>query len=178
MSESSRHRVAFHAYFYLGPNRTLEELHGLLRREPRQFGFARPPSWRTIERWSARYDWQDRIADLEAEARKRDSEEQLDELRQMNDRHAKEGRALQQKAIQRLHALSENELAPETAVRALVEGIKLERLAAGEATDRTAIEGGIHVAQVNLSSFSEDELRQLAGLTGGRPREARRRRPT
>jgi len=50
----------------------------------------------------------------------------------MTERHVKEARALQGKALERLRALRPEELAPLEVLRYLVEAAKLERLALGE----------------------------------------------
>ena len=164
MRERTRHRVVFDAYVRQGPNRSLERLHAEIVVDPEAYGFTRPPALRTLYGWSAELHWQDRLADLEREARQRDAVEQLEALHEMNERHAREGLALQQKAVQRLQTLLDRELAPGEAIRALVEGVRLERLARGEVTERTQIERD----NLDLSTFSVAELRALAELAAGR----------
>ena len=81
----------------------------------------------------------------------------------MNERHVKEALALQQKGVARLHTLGDRELTAEEARRAIVEGIKLERLVRGESTERTEVKGDIRLEHF-IEGLTDDELRDLAGL--------------
>ena len=163
MKEQTRHRAAFNVYWSLGPARSIEALHGELQRNARKYGFARPPHLRTVFAWSSRFDWQGRLAALEAAAREVDREAHIGAIREMNDRQAREGLALQQKALHRLNALEPEELTPVALIRALLAGAKLERLARGETTERTEVEGALSHG-IDLSGFSDEELRRLARL--------------
>lgn len=171
MRETTKHRLAFNIYVNLGPHRTLEQLEAVIRADPKGHGFSRPPSLRSLYRWSSDLHWQHRLVDLEREARRRDAETLLQNLREMNERQAREGLMLQQKAVLRLQALDEAELTSSEAVRALTEGARLERLACGEVTERTMQERG---GEIDLSGFSIAELRALAEAAGSR---AGRNRP-
>ena len=166
MREDTRHRLAFGAYVEQGSERSLERLRDHIRGDPAAFGLKRAPSSRTLHRWSSAFHWQDRLADLEREARIRDAEAQIQALREMNERHTREGLALQQKAVEYLQTVHPERLSPGEAIRALVEGVRLERLARGEVTERTQIERNDH----DLSGFSIAELRALAGLAAERAR--------
>ena len=161
MREGTKHRLLFNLYVDLGPGRSLEALAAAIARNPDAAGLRRAPSLRSLYRWSAELRWQDRLADLEREARRRDAEQLLQSLREMNERQAREGMLLQQRAVQRLQALVDGELTPAESIRALAEGARLERLARGEVTDRTQIDRS---QDVDLRSFSTAELRALAEL--------------
>jgi hypothetical protein len=164
VEEKTRHRLAFDLYIRMGPGRSLETLHRELQEDPGLIGLKRAPSLSTLEAWSSAFHWQARLLDLERQAAKQDREEQVKALREMNERHAREGLALQQKAVERLGTLPPERLSASDAVRALVEGVRLERLARGEPTDLIKQEGVIIDGQINLSSFSNEELRRLAEL--------------
>ncbi len=164
MKEMTRHRLAFDLYVRMGADRSLEALHQALQDDPSLIGLARAPSRSTLDAWSSAFHWQDRILDLERQAAEQDREQQLKALREMSERHAKEGLALQQKAVERLQSLPSNELSASDAVRALVEGVRLERLARGEPTDRIRQEGEILHGNVDLRNFSNEELRRLVEL--------------
>jgi hypothetical protein len=159
MRETTRHRTAFNAYLNLGASRSLEALRTLMANERGHHGFARPPSIRSLARWSKELHWQDRLADLEREARLKDAEAYVQALREMNDRQAREGLLLQQKGVQRFQSLAQAELSPSEAIRALAEGSRLERLARGEVTDRTQIE---REQENDFTGFSIAELRAIA----------------
>lgn len=167
MRETTRHRRAFDLYVRLGADRSLEALHDALEENPSLIGLKRAPSRSTLEAWSSAFHWQDRLLDLERQATEHDRDQQLRALQEMAERHAKEGLALQQKGVERLQSLRPEELTPSDAVRALIEGVRLERLARGEPTDRIAQKGEEGHGPVNLRNFSNEELRRLAELAGG-----------
>jgi len=161
LKEQTRHRLAFDLYFRLGANRSLSALHGVLREDPSRVGLKHPPSRSTLEAWSSAFRWQDRLLDLERRAAEQDHDEQLKVLREMGERHAREGLALQQKGIERLGTLSPEQFSASDAVRAVIEGVRLERLARGEPTEHVRQEGEIH-GHIDLGAFTHEELRRLA----------------
>lgn len=164
MKETTRHRLAFDLYVRLGADRSLEALHDALEENPSLIGLKRAPSRSTLEAWSSAFHWQDRLLDLERQATERDREQQLEALQEMAERHAKEGLALQQKGVERLQSLRPEELSPSDAVRALIEGVRLERLARGEPTDRIMQRGEESHGSIDLRKFTNEELRRLAEL--------------
>ena len=164
MKETTKHRLALDFYVRMGAARSLEGLRRALQEDPSRIGVSRTPSRSTIENWSSAFHWQDRLLDLERQAAERDREEQLKALREMNERHAKEGLALQQKGVERLGTLSPERLSASDAVRALVEGVRLERLARGEPTEHITHEGEMRHGHVDLRRFTNEELRRLAEL--------------
>ncbi len=162
MKEITRHRLAFDVYFKLGNKRSIQVLRDALVEEPALIGCQRAPSRRSLDVWSSTFHWQDRLLDLERKAQEQDREDQLQALRDMNERHAKEGLALQQKGVERLHSIPTGELSAGDAVRALIEGVRLERLARGEPTDLIRQEGVVLHGRIDLSGFTNEELRRLA----------------
>ena len=167
MKETTRHRLAFDQYVRLGADRSLEALHEALKDDPSLIGLKRAPSRSTLESWSSAFHWQDRLLDLERQATEQDREQQLRTLQEMAERHAKEGLALQQKGVERLQSLRPEELTPSDAVRALIEGVRLERLARGEPTEHIAEKGGMIHGHIDLRRFTNEELRRLAELADG-----------
>jgi uncharacterized protein YoaH (UPF0181 family) len=174
MRESTRQRLAFNLYVSLGSNRSLELLRATIAGDPVGHGFTRVPAMRSFFRWSAELRWQDRLADLEREARIQDAENLLQELKEMNQRQAREGLLLQQKAIAKLQTLLDEEMATSDAIRALAEGARLERLARGEVTERTMQERN---DEIDLSGFSIAELRALAEIAAARASGNRQEEP-
>ena len=164
MKEMTRHRLTFDLYVRLGADRSLEALHDALEDDPSLVGLKRAPSRSTLEAWSSAFHWQDRLLDLERQATEQDRDQQLRALREMAERHAKEGLALQQKGVERLQSLRPEELSPSDAVRALIEGVRLERLARGEPTDRIIQKGEDSHGAIDLRRFTNEELRRLAEL--------------
>lgn len=137
-TQAQRADIVFALYYELQPQRSLRRLHQQLRVLGVRIGVA------TLKRYSARFDWQRRISGLETEAIQRQRERALGDLVAMHDRHAQLGRALQGVGGSALRELMNNE--PRLArmkgsdISRLVEvGLRAERSAVGEATDRRAI---------------------------------------
>lgn len=164
MTESTKHREAFELYWRLGAERSIERLHAAWSGRTRKA----PPSLRTLYEWSSRCQWQSRIAKLERDARVAGDEARIAEIKEMQERQAKAGLFLQQKGMAWLVATGDEMASPEAAVRAIVEGAKLERLARGEVTERQEVTGEI---AARLTEFNDDELDALIehaqGLVGG-----------
>lgn len=177
MKEETRHRLVFDFYVRMGAHRSLEALHRALQENPSLIGLSQAPSRSTLEAWSGAFRWQDRLLDLERQAAEQDRQEQLKALREMSERHAKEGLALQQKGIERLRDLPPGQLSPTDAIRAVIEGVRLERLARGEPTDHIRQEGGIIHGHIDLRSFTSEELRRLAELADRRAAGAGEEKP-
>jgi hypothetical protein len=163
VKERAQHRRAFDCYVRLGTDRSLDALAHALHDDPSLCGLRHAPGRRTIERWSSVFHWQDRIVDIERAARERDKDDQITALRDMNERHKKEGVALQHKALERIAALQPDALSPGDAIRGLMEGVRLERLAVGAPTEHIRQEGDSLDGQ-HLRRFSTEELRRLAEL--------------
>jgi hypothetical protein len=124
--ESSRAFGAFCAYRDLGPRRSLRAAAEAF------YGRISAALERQLDKWSRAFGWVERAGawdrHLDAEARKAQEESR----REMVERHVKEARALQAKALERLRALCPEELGPTDLLRYIVEAAKLERLALGE----------------------------------------------
>ena len=130
MPESAKHRRAFDAYWQLGSDRTIEQLETVLANA------GKSPSLRTLFEWSRRYRWQERLARVEEEAKRSEDEVRVQVVREMYERQAKEALLLQQRGTEWLAGMTEERVTADAAIRALVEGARLERLARGEPTER------------------------------------------
>ena len=157
MSETTRHRHAFERYWRLGATRSIERLRADLA------SAGATPTVRTLYEWSRRYHWQDRIAGQERAAREADDEARIAALKEMQARHVKEALLLQQKGTEWLLALDPEAVTAEAGIRALTEGIRLERLVQGEPTQRIDVEG-----QTGLEALTDAELDQLTTHLGRR----------
>ena len=157
MRESSRHRHAFALYYRLGAERTLERLHAELTAE------GKAPSLRTLHEWSRQLHWQDRLADIEAEARAAEDTARIAAVREMGERQTREALLLQQAGMEWLTALDPKRATADAAIRAIAEGSKLERLARGEPTE--------HIVQDDrnerLEALSDKELDRLIEIAEG-----------
>jgi hypothetical protein len=162
MRETTRQRIAFGLYHRLGPNRSLSRLREEISESADELGFKRVPSLRTLKEWSSRLHWQDRIADLETQARRMEEERRIREQREMDELHIKTARAMLRPAIQRLAELDSSEI-DLSALPALVrEAVRIERLARGEPTEVTKHQGGVVHGHIDLTRFTYEELRRLA----------------
>ena len=152
MPEGTRQREAFDRYWALGAERSIERLHVVLEQE------GKAPTTRTIYTWSSRYHWQDRIQDLERRAWLAEDEARIEMVHEMQERQAREALLLQQKGAEWIAGVTGDEASPEAAIRAIVEGAKLERLARGEATERTEQRD---ITDLRLKELSDEELEGL-----------------
>ena len=129
MSASSRQERAFDVYLSLGPDRSLAELAAVLRADPHRAGLRRAPSLRTVEGWSAGRKWQDRIADIDRQAREEADRQHIAWVSEHRERLRQEGLLLQQRGIEWLEAKDGYEVKANEAIRAIEAGFKLEALA-------------------------------------------------
>ncbi|MDD4984174.1 MAG: hypothetical protein PHQ43_00095 [Dehalococcoidales bacterium] len=161
----------FHVYYQMGPERSIEKLQNLLAEVGRKV------SLNTLKRHSADFHWQKRVLDIEAQ--KNHDEQILKTVREMNEHHAKLGRAmttLGQASIQsyfnEIKAKGSLKLSTYETANLIATGQKVERLARGQATERTEIYvemvntlvmklAGVFIA-VNEIADPEERKRQYA----------------
>jgi hypothetical protein len=124
--ETARAFAVFCVYRDLGPSRTLRAAAAAFYQR------STASTERQVDKWSSAFRWVERASawdrHLDAAARRAHEEAQ----REMVERHVKEARAVQAKALERLRALRPEELGPADLLRYLVEAAKLERLSLGE----------------------------------------------
>jgi hypothetical protein len=84
----------------------------------------------------------------------------VEAIREMNERQAKMALAIQQKGVQALTGIDPSSVGFPDAVRAIVEGARLERLARGEVTERQDLQGDMS-HEHRLEGFTDEELRRL-----------------
>ena len=138
--------AAFQCYRDLGRERSLDEVDRRLYPPPATAPTeSRPSAARSrrrghISSWSRRHAWVKRAAAWDAEVDRQGRVAQIENVKQMNERHAAAARLLQTRALEALRQMPTTDLAAADVLRFLVEACKLERLAVGEVTDRTATE--------------------------------------
>ena len=160
MKSTAKHSGAFERYWRMGAGRSIERLHAELES--------------ASEAPTRRHHWQDRIVELERQAQRAEDDARVSAMREMYDRQAKEALLLQQKGTEWLAAMRPEGGTAEAAIRAVVEGARLERLARGEPSERQEVQGEVGVS-ARLASMSDDELDRLikhAEGTLGREGEA------
>lgn len=134
---SSRAEIFFHIYKERA-DRSLRGLHADLIHSGINVSLA------TLKRYSTQFNWQARLNELDAEARKQQREQDVADTMAMHDRHAQLGRAMQGaagSALQRLLASDArlSGLKPTEIARLIDLGLRAERSAVGVASDRREI---------------------------------------
>jgi hypothetical protein len=85
-----------------------------------------------IQRWASRFAWLERAAAWDEERERLAREAEVEAIKAMRERHAKEAVALQERALARLRALDPAELSPRDVLAFIVEATKLERISRGQ----------------------------------------------
>lgn len=168
--ESTRHRNAFDEYVRLGSRRSLKLLRESLAVEDK------PPALSTLEQWSSRYRWQERIAEIEREAREREDAERGAKIRERIERQQRESVALQAKGIAllgKINAGGEDDPALlAVALRYIEVGVRMERHIHGDVPERTEQAEQPDAVDPALKRFSTQELEQLALMLERKQEEA------
>jgi hypothetical protein len=143
--ESDKAYVAFRTYRDQEPPRRLADVCVSLSR-----------SMTLIARWSAKHKWLDRAAHYDTNVERTRAAGTAEARREMNDRHAMLAKAMSAKVAKRIQDLSPDELSPGELGRWMQTISLVERLALGEATERTERTGdaageGNTFVQVNAS---------------------------
>lgn len=127
------------------------------------YGKATKSKLRQFQTWSPRYHWVDRAFAWDVERDRQGREAQLSAIREMNERQVAIGKAVQQKAIERLREFDQAELTPELMIRFIQVGMQLERIALGQPTEITETLNKNLNATINYSEKTDAELREIIG---------------
>ena len=124
----------FDVYLMMGESRTLEKLHAICT----DAGMGHSYSLSTLKAYSQRFNWQQRIPDATERAQAQKSIEHAAVVQEMNDRQSRLGTAAQSLAMGGFQQAAKNitQLTPRDSGYLADVGVKLERLARGEATMR------------------------------------------
>ena len=142
--------AAFCAYRDMGPARCLAAV-------GRKLG----KSAKLIERWSAKWNWVERVAEWGDEQDRQNRISQIDAIQKMNERHAALAVALTGKIVKGLNLLQDETIkgmTPSAMSRLLEVGVKVERQARGEAGE--VVEEKVE-ATGHLAHLTTEELEQL-----------------
>lgn len=161
--ETGKAWEAFQVYRDLGPTRSANKTAGQLKK-----------AGSLIRAWKLKYDWEERAAawDRHLEREKdsawvRSQTAHPDEIAAMNARHAEAALALQQKALLRLAQLDPAQLTPPQVLAYLVEAVKLERTARGEAREEDAA-GDDADQDIVVRLLADPDSRRLAAQLAAR----------
>ena len=94
-------------------------------------------SKRAVTNLARKERWQEKVAAADEKARARASERAQESVEEMNERHLKTAQLIQRKALETLR--ESTIVGAMDAVKALVMGVRDERLIRGEPTDRSAV---------------------------------------
>ena len=119
--EGTKAWEAFQVYRDLGTDRSI-------RQAAEQLG----KSAKTLQEWSTRHAWMDRVAAWELEQDRQARKAQLAAIRKMRQEHAALGFSMLSKAAKALKSIPENEIKASDISRMVEVGSKLERLARGD----------------------------------------------
>lgn len=115
----------------------------------------RTPSIRTLIMWKDEYKWEERADKLDIEIKAKVDGEVIAEKAEMLKRHALTGRRMQDIAIEYLEE-HKDDLKPNSAVRLLVDGIRIERESLGLPS----------IVSEVIKTSDEDLLKSITDLLG------------
>jgi hypothetical protein len=117
---------------------------------------------RQIETWSAKYDWRERAGAYTRHLDRIARVQRVEELRQMNERHAAVANLAMAKAAERLRGVDASQLTIRDATVLMDMASKLERLARGGATEIMAVEDPHATADARLKPVLDNPTLALA----------------
>lgn len=141
--ETLRHIKAFEYWYRLSPR--------LMEPVAKKFGVAVS----SISNWSAAFGWQLRARDRDLEVRAKTDEKAIETLAQVNVRHIRDAQLIQFEA--KKHLIRAKKGSFKDSVLALKEGILLERLAKGEATEITKLPGQVTLIDIREAIREESK---------------------
>lgn len=138
--ESVKAYEAFHCYLNLGETRSQRLVSEQLSK-----------SRQLISRWSANYQWVERVAAYENDLQRQAHAEAVKKARQMADRHISIAMKMQQKALQALKEMDPRDIDPKNLVAFIREATKLERENRTEIVKDTNPDTGAEAASSSLA---------------------------
>ena len=138
--ESVKAYEAFQCYLNLGETRSQRLVSEQLSK-----------SRQLISRWSANYQWVERVAAYENDLQRQAHAEAVKKARQMADRHISIAMEMQQKALQALKKMDPRDIDPKNLVAFIREATKLERENRTEIVKDTNPDTGAEAASSSLA---------------------------
>src|SRR5262249_13079902 len=128
----------FEAFRMLGPRRSILAVYNSEReKDGESAALSVPGAWNDAAKT---WRWRDRAATWDAEQTRLARVAEADELAERRRAWIKQARSLQDKAVERLETMGADELSFKDVLAALGEGMKLELLARGQATEIGRVE--------------------------------------
>lgn len=147
--ESAKAYEAFAVYRDMGTGRSLAEA-------GRKLG----KNTTTIEQWSVRHRWTDRVRAFDEDTARRATTKSLNDHASVRARQARHARVFQARAVQRMREVGEGEdrLTPAEAIQAFKVGAQEERAALGIQTGKTVTDAEGNVLYKVYEGTSPDDL--------------------
>ena len=148
---------AFYTYREMGPLRTHARVAAKLGKVSKA----------QIDDWSSRWAWRDRVRAWNIHIDRQIQEARSEMIREMRDRHAKLGRKLLDKFMERVDSLDPSDIPPGSLDRMLKAGAEIERSAVGEPTlvvEHKADAGVAAIAERMKNPTVRNMLDDLASL--------------
>lgn len=151
--ETSKAWEGFRMYRDAGSNRSMTAVFKTI---------GRGNSVSLFEKWAWRYHWKFRVEEYDRHLDRVAQVQVVKSIREMTDRHIKIAMAMQNTVAKRLNTFEFDKLSPETLVRWIEAGVKIERLSRGVSTENTEqkITEKKEIS-IDLSGLSDDELSTL-----------------
>lgn len=159
MTNTIREPEAFDRYWRMSGRRSIERLHEILTHGGVQISLSR------LYDWSREQAWQARVAELDERARAVEDDARIAAIRATRERQTKLALLLQHKGTEWLAGIEAEDASAAAAIRALVEGTKLERAVQVELTAEA--EAAPNEPDDRLERFSDDDLARLIELAEG-----------
>lgn len=154
--ETTRHREISDQYVRLGSRGSLKRLRERLAVD------GKPPALSTLELWSSRFGWQNRVAEIE---RSEDAARGA-VIRERIERQQREAEALQAKGISLLRSINasghDDPALLSVALRFVEIGVKMERGILGDEPEPREPAEQLDGSDPALRRFSAEELEELA----------------
>lgn len=166
--EPNRWYARFECYRLTGPKRSLL---GTVAAEREQQGTKKsssvPQAWFDAAK---QWHWKERAEAWDEHEREEARKAHASAVKEMNERHAQEARALQSKALQRLQTLNPEDMSAPEVLRFFIDAAKLERTALGEpqtvAEQRLTGNGGGPVNVTCTRILTDEELTRIVESGG------------
>lgn len=160
--ETSRSRQAFEDYYALGPDRSLEKLRHTYEEDAPKNAPTR--SLDTLKKWCTTFNWPERVRRRDQVAIQKTEKKVTDAVADMRARQARLGQKLQDKGLERLRKLCNEDITTRDAIAMIIEGAKLERQARGE--EGPALDISVLIAEttsresIDIIALSENIFRR------------------
>lgn len=148
-NETSKQYDAFCIYRDMGIERTISEV---------ARGWSKSGAKSRLQEWATKNNWQSRATSYDDYIDEIKRFRQEEEIKEMASRHAREAQLFQEKAIERLKVLDNNNLKPQDVIKFYDIAVRIERLSRGVPTENIKQEN--EVTEVNKDVITPEKLKK------------------